>query len=174
LAGGQPAEAAVVERASARTDADPGRGPACAIAHEDVALVVSVGPPGEIGRGRDEDDEAPVRRDRLAETRAVRLAAVDPTLTRDVRPVRRLRTKTSVRRLVSPGTRFEAVESNRTNRPSGVTATETLGPFACAPLVTRLTRTIVAGAAWAAAGALPATAATITTAASARRHSASP
>ncbi len=43
-------------------------------------------------------------------------------LTRVVTPAVRSRTNTSVRSLRSSGTRFEASESNATNRPSALTA----------------------------------------------------
>ncbi len=50
-----------------------------------------------------------------------KLSALPPALTISVTPVRRSRTKTSVRPFVSPATRLDAPESNATKRPSALT-----------------------------------------------------
>src|SRR5438105_4254520 len=82
---------------------------------------------------------------------ALASAPEEATLSRVVMPVERSCRKTSRRPLVSFATRFDAVDSNATYRPSGVTTELVLAPFACVPPLATLTRTTPRGAAAAAA-----------------------
>src|SRR5262249_11977057 len=66
----------------------------------------------------------------------------ESTLTRFVVPVRRSRTKTSGRPLVSPGNRFEAKLSKATWRPSPEKQGEADWALACAPLESTLAREV--------------------------------
>src|SRR5882672_3359741 len=70
--------------------------------------------------------------------------AFESTLTRDVTPVLRLRTKMSEAWLVSPETSCNAPLENATNCPSAAEIEgEKLSAFACPPPVDRLTRSVV-------------------------------
>ena len=103
---------------AARADADPLGRARLAVADEDVAHAVGVAR-HQVGGGRAEGDEAPVRRDRRADScRPLPWAPPELTLTRRVVPVWRSRTNTSVPSLVSPGTRLVASDMKATKRPS--------------------------------------------------------
>jgi hypothetical protein len=65
------------------------------------------------------------------------------TLAHVVVPVQRSRTKTSSVLFESPGTRFEALLSNATYRPSAEIEGAPLKLFPCVPLELRLTHVVV-------------------------------
>src|SRR5262245_52531828 len=62
------------------------------------------------------------------------------TLTRSIAPESRSFTKTSATALVSPGTRFVAVDQNATKRPSPLICGWLLEPAAAVPSLAALTR----------------------------------
>jgi hypothetical protein len=70
-------------------------------------------------------------------------APVDDTLARVVAPVTRSRTKTSGRKLVSPPTRFDALPSKATNRPSAETDGYVEWKLPCTPPDETLSRDVL-------------------------------